>query len=78
VYEGDIPDIIYDIAIDSISNSVMFSTFTAFKSYPFYAQLTPKLKNVIVECILYDLHSKMIYFFNDYQNNIYAPKIFVR
>jgi len=36
VLEGDIPEEIYDGAIDSMKNSVMFSTVNVFKKWPYY------------------------------------------
>jgi len=36
VLEGDIPNKIYDSAIDSMKNVVMFSTVNVFKKWPYY------------------------------------------
>jgi len=36
VLEADIPGKIYDGAIDSMKNSVMFSTVNVFKKWPYY------------------------------------------
>jgi hypothetical protein len=43
MYEGDIPDKMYDIAVESMRNKILFSTVNVFKKMPFYKILTPKL-----------------------------------
>jgi hypothetical protein len=78
VLEGDIPSKLYDGAIESMKNAILFSTVNVFKKWPFYKVLTPKLKDKVVKSVLNNLFEKTMYYFCDFNSQIFAPDTFVR
>jgi len=75
---GDIPGKMYDGAIESMKNAILFSTVNVFKNWPFYKVLTPKLKDKVVKTVLNNLFEKTMYYFCDFNAQIFAPDTFVR
>ena len=78
VLEGDIPGKLYDGAVESMKNAIMFSTVNVFKKWPFYKVLTPKLKDKVIKTVLSNLFEKTMYYFCDFNSQIFAPDTFVR
>jgi hypothetical protein len=66
VLEGDIPGKLYDGAVESMKNAIMFSTVNVFKKWPFYKVLTPKLKDKVIKTVLNNLFEKTMYYFCDF------------
>jgi len=68
MYEGDIPDKMYDIAVESMRNKILFSTVNVFKKMPFYKILTPKLQSEVIKEVLKKEFKKIMYYVCDFNS----------
>jgi hypothetical protein len=76
--DGDIPSNMYDAAIESMRSEMLYSTSKVFKKCLFYKRLTPHLKDRIVNTVLRSLFDRMMYYFMDFELQVFAPDTFTR
>ena len=62
---------------DLMSESIRSSTLFYFENNTFFGELPPRLRNKLVQVVLYHYIRKFKFFFQDYINQIRAPQDFM-